>query len=513
MLRLSVFRSTVHCLAVTTLTSSIIVVGVAAAAAAMPAQAERPNIILLMGDDHGWDETGYNSHPWLQTPVLDEMAANGLQLNRFYSAHPSCSPTRGSVMTGRHPNRYGTFAPNYSIRPQEITLAQLLSEAGYACGHFGKWHLGPVKAESPTSPGAMGFDEWLSHDNFFELNPWLSRNGADPQQFPGESSAVVIDATIQFLQQTQQQQRPFFAVVWFGSPHEPYSGLPEDLALYDHLPQLYADQQTRLTSNETGEPTTRPLGEVLQERYAEITAMDRAIGQLRRWLRAADLSDNTLLWYCGDNGTPGDGIVTSPFRGQKGNMYEGGVRVPGIIEWPKQIRSGRVSDLNSVTSDILPTLCELISVQLPQRPLDGISLQPLLTGDMAERSEPICFWSFQAGQESRNEPYLSAAVQEGTTPLVKKMGNQFTRTFRNYHHPQISEPDYAGERVILAGDWKLIVSGSGPTSAAVQLFNLKDDPAESNNLATTHPDRAQQLQEQLRTWQTSVLTSLTGADY
>ena len=139
--------------------------------------AELPNIILCMGDDHGWDETGYNGHPHLKTPVLDEMAASGLRLDRFYSAHPSCSPTRGSVMTGRHPNRYGTFAPNYSLRSEEVTIAHLLSKLGYACGHFGKWHLGPVKAASPTNPGAMGFDEWLSHDNFFELNPTFSRNG------------------------------------------------------------------------------------------------------------------------------------------------------------------------------------------------------------------------------------------------------------------------------------------------------------------------------------------------
>jgi arylsulfatase A-like enzyme len=155
-------------------------------ARALPAAAGgRPNIILCMGDDHGWFETGYNGHPFVKTPVLDQMAARGLRLDRFYAAHPNCSPTRGSIMTGRHPNRYGTFAPGWSIRPEEITIAQILRRAGYATGHFGKWHLGPVKAGSPTSPGAMGFDEWVSHDNFYEVDPVFSRNGGAPEKIPG----------------------------------------------------------------------------------------------------------------------------------------------------------------------------------------------------------------------------------------------------------------------------------------------------------------------------------------
>jgi len=197
------------------------------AASCLPVLAdERPNIILCMGDDHGWDETGYNGHPYVKTPVLDKMAATGLRMDHFYSAHPSCSPTRGSVLTGRHPNRYGTFSPNWSIRPKEITIAHILKEAGYTCGHFGKWHVGPVKSGSPTSPGAMGFDQWLSHDNFFEMNPILSRNGGPPERLQGEGSEVIIDETIRFIDTARQNKQPFLAVVWFGSPHEPYSGCP-----------------------------------------------------------------------------------------------------------------------------------------------------------------------------------------------------------------------------------------------------------------------------------------------
>ena len=183
---------------------------------------DRPHIILLMSDDHGWEETSYNKHPYVKTPYLDEMASSGIRFDNFY-AMPSCSPTRGSVLTGRHPNRYGIFSPGYSIRPEEITVAHLMKKAGYATAHFGKWHVGPVKKESPTNPGAMGFDEWLSHDNFFELDPVFSSNGAPPKKYYGESSEIIIDEAIDFIKRKQNDDAPLFLVIWFGSPHEPYS--------------------------------------------------------------------------------------------------------------------------------------------------------------------------------------------------------------------------------------------------------------------------------------------------
>lgn len=471
--------------------------------------AEAPNIILLMGDDHGWDETGYNGHPHLKTPVLDEMAKTGLRLDRFYSAHPSCSPTRGSIITGRHPIRYGTHAPNWSMRPEEISIAQILSDAGYSCGHFGKWHLGPVKKDSPTSPGAMGFHEWLSHDNFFELNPILSRNGAPPQKIEGEGSQVIIEETLSFISRAKKGGKPFFTVVWFGSPHEPYSGLPEDLALYDDLPEEYQKKKVKLTSNETGKPTQRQFDKVLRERFAEITAMDRSIGVLREFLSKEGLRDNTLVWYCGDNGVPSSGRVATPFRGQKGVVYEGGVRVPGVIEWPNRIPKPMSSDVNSVTTDMLPTICELIGKPLPTRPLDGISLVPLLDGKMKKRLSPIGFWNYQAGRES-GKPWIDAKLQEGTTPLVKFMAGRLTRNFRNLHHPKIVEADYGGARALLDDRYKLVVDASG---SGQELFDIRKDPAEKSNLIKTHPEVAAELSRKLRIWQTSVLTSLTGADY
>lgn len=233
---------------------------------------ELPNIVLLLGDDHGWDETAYNGHPYLQPPVLDEMATKGLKMDRFYSTASDCSPTCGSIITGRHPNRYGTFTPGHSIRPEEISVAQLMKNAGYATAHFGKWHLGPVKASSPTNPGAMGFDEWNSHDNFFDMDPPLSRNGAAPEIFEGEGSEVVVSEAIKFIEKAKKNNQPFFVVIWYGSPHEPYSGLPEDLSLYNDLPEDFGDKMVRLTSNETGYPVARLQRDVLRERdYGTIT--------------------------------------------------------------------------------------------------------------------------------------------------------------------------------------------------------------------------------------------------
>ncbi|MBL9189687.1 MAG: sulfatase-like hydrolase/transferase [Opitutaceae bacterium] len=482
------------------------------AVSVLTAATPRPNVVLLMGDDHGWDETGYNGHPHLKTPVLDEMARTGLRLDRFYSGGASCSPTRATVMTGRHHHRSGTFAPGWSLRPEEITVAQLLRSAGYATAHFGKWHLGAVKAASPVNPGALGFDTWLSHDNFYELDPHFSRDGGPPVQFKGESSEIVVAEALRFIADAQRRTKPFFVVIWFGSPHEPYQALPADLALYDNLPASFGTKQVRLTSNETGRNTTRLQRDVLRERFAEITAMDRAIGQLRTQLGATGLRDNTLLWYCGDNGTPTEAVATVPFRGQKGTIYEGGIRVPGVIEWPAKIPRPRTSDVTTVTTDMLPTLCELAGQPLPRRPLDGVSLRPLLDGVMTERPRPLAFWDGPIARHPGAKPYLDPELQKGTTPLAK-LGpdGTATRNFQNFQHAAIRPQDFNGERAIIDGRFKFVADAAGAGSR--ELFDLRADPAEKNNLLAAQPEVAQRLERQLRDWQQSVLQSLTGADY
>lgn len=479
-------------------------------ALSLGAEQTKPNIILLMGDDHGWEEVGYYNHPFVKTPFLDEMASTGLRMDAFY-AQPVCSPTRGNVLTGRHPNRYGLFGANASIRPEEITVAHLLKKAGYATAHFGKWHVGPVKRSSPTNPGAMGFDHWLSHDNFFEMNPMLSLNGGDPKRYYGESSEILVDEAIDYMKTQQEEGRPFFLVIWYGSPHEPHIGMETDLALYRDLPERYENQEVRLTNPETGNRFSRPLRGVLTERYAEITAMDRSIGKLRNTLKTLELRDNTVVWYFGDNGIPPTGLIESELRGLKGTFYENGIRVPAVLEWPAGIPEPGVSKMNAVTADVLPTLSALAGVELPDVPLDGINLMPHIRGEMTQRPKPLAFWDFRGDPEQRGEPYIDPELQKGTTPLSKKLGGRFTRNFWNRHYKAITEKGYRGPRAIISDNYKLVIDGE--QNSGVELFDLSQDPGENNNLADQHPEVVADLKKQLRDWQTSVLTSLIGEDY
>jgi arylsulfatase A-like enzyme len=327
---------------------------------------------------------------------------------------------------------------------------------------------------------------------------------------------VIVDETIKFIQKSKDQNKPFLAVVWFGSPHEPYSGLPEDLALYENLPDSLAKKQVRLTSNETGEQVRRPLNDVLQERYAEITAMDRAMGKLRTFLKENNLKDNTLVMYCGDNGTPGDaGRTELTRREQKGSLYEGGILVPGVLEWPAVIKEPASTSVLTSTSDFLPTLAEMAGQPLPDRPLDGISLVPFFNEPAKQRTEPLYFWQFEPGKVFGEdaEPYIDPELQEGTTPLAKIMAGKFTRTFRNYKYTKISENDFSGERAIMHGQFKLVLEGQSPNSQGFELYDIQNDPEEKKNLAGEYPDKVKEMSAELRKWQESVLNSLTGADY
>jgi arylsulfatase A-like enzyme len=417
------------------------------------AQAEKvpapPNIVLCMTDDQGWGDVSYNGLKDIKTASLDEMAAAGLRLNRFYAAAPVCSPTRGSVMTGRHPNRYGCFLYGFPLRPQENTIAQALKSAGYMTGHFGKWHLNGVSgagkvipADDPLSPGKFGFDEWLSVSNFFDLNWTLSRKGT-PEKFTGDGSEYIVGEALKFIGQAKEQKKPFLTVIWFGNPHSPHQALPDDL------------KQANGSAY-----------------YGEILAIDRSMGKLRNELRKQGLADNTLVWFCSDNGAIGPGS-TGGLRGKKGSVWEGGVRVPGIVEWPARIQKPFASDVPACTSDIYPTILEIAGVKVPNQvqPLDGISILPLLDGKLTERPQPIGFWHYG-----------------GQPAAFGKNGGQAAWTENQYKLVRLAAEKY-------------------------ELYDLKNDPTEKKDLAAEKPEVVANMKKALDSWQESVLKSHRGEDY
>jgi arylsulfatase A-like enzyme len=407
-----------------------------------------PNIILVMADDMGWGQTGYYNHPVLKTPNLDAMAASGLRFDRFYAGAPNCSPTRASVMTGRSNDRTGVENHGYALRRQEQTLARALRDAGYATGHFGKWHLNglrgpgvPIFGDDDHSPGVFGFDEWLSVTNFFDRNPIMSRQG-DWQEFDGDSSEIIVSEAIEFIRRQTQAEQPFFTVIWYGTPHSPFVASDEDRAAF-----LKLDDRS-------------------QHHYGELVAMDRSIGTLRRGLRELGIEQNTLVWFCSDNGglpniEPG---TVGALRGFKGGVYEGGLRVPAIIEWPQEITQARVTSYPAATMDIFPTLAALVG--LPESvmlaPRDGVSLTPLFDGNIERRERPIPFrHQGRAALVDNNYKLLTQDLSEGT----------------------------------------------------FELYDLENDPAETQNLVEQQPELAARLQDALQAWSSSVDASAAGQDY
>ena len=444
---------------------------------------DRPNIILVMADDQGWGDVGYNGHPFVKTPALDAMAREGFVFQRFYAAAPVCSPTRASVLTGRHPIR--AKVPNHGryMRPQEQNLAEALKSGGYVTGIFGKFHLGSGQPDSPVNPGAMGFDEWIIGLNFFDNDPYLSRNGTVEHR-QGKGTVLAMDDAIAFLEQHQDGDRPMFAVVWFPSPHNPHQEVPEGPTLYDR--------------------------EANAGYYREITLLDQQVGRLRRTIRSMGIAANTILWYCSDNG----GLVeeSSGGRARKGSVYDGGLLVPSIIEWPARGLKGKTA-VPVTTCDMYPTLLAMAGVTVDdQLPLDGIDVRGVLAGTDHERSRPMGFWhQFQGGQSTRSDRILSDLMekQQAGEPTphnparLRKDVDEF---------PQFAEDTAKGHAAWIDWPWKLHRLDDG---SRYELYNLEDDPMEAVDLAATPQGRPrlESMRETLRAWMRSVVRSVNGKDY
>lgn len=415
---------------------------------------QRPNIILCMTDDQGWGDVGYNGLTKIKTPNLDAMAANGLRFDRFYSAHPSCSPTRASVMTGRHPYRMQCDWPGMSLRLQEQTIARAVKQVGYSTSHFGKWHLsggkpggGRALPESdPLHPGHFGFDEWFTVSNWFDTDWTFSRNG-EPTKIEGDGSDAIMTEALQFIKRNAQEKKPFLAVIWFGSPHVPLAPTAADLKAAGGSPY-----------------------------YGEMVGVDRSMGALRQGLRKLGIADNTMIWFNSDNGAWMDDTVepdafgsNSHLRGHKGELWEGGIRVPGIIEWPARICKPSITHVPAVTSDIYPTIMELLGIKVANQnlPIDGINILPLIDGTMTERPRPIGFW----------------------------------------HHGERGLQD--GPVVWSDNQYKLHRRGKD----TYELYDLINDISEKKNLIDEEPAIAATMKAEMAAWLESVMQSRKGLDY
>ena len=467
--------------------SCLVLVG--ACVTAQPATTEKPNIVLVMADDQGWGDMAYNGHERLKTPNFDRMAAETMRFDRFYAAAPVCSPTRGSVMTGRHPNRFGCFKWGYPLRPQEITIAEALKTAGYTTGHFGKWHLGSVRKGSPVNPGASGFDRWFSAENFYDNNAILSREGVAVQT-EGESSMLAVDAAIDFIRESVAAEKPFLAVVWFGSPHSPHQALDEDRAAYADLPER--DQHF--------------LG--------EITGMDRAFGKLRGEIKELGIRDNTILWYTSDNGALPKVGSTGGYRGNKGKVYEGGLRVPAILEWPAAINAPRVTEVRCNTYDIYPTILDIVGIKVEnQPPVDGISLKPLIEGQMDSRGRGMGFWDYPipgiGTPSAKWMAELLAAQQAGAEPDDPEK----LRLDAGEIEQEYSKTEFPGHAAWIDGEWKLHRITDKKGNLKWELYNLADDREEATDLLEAEPERVKKMSDALEGWLGSVVDSLNGEDY
>ena len=419
------------------------------------ARAPRPNVVLVITDDQGYGDFGFQGAPHVRTPHLDAMAARSARMQTFY-VNPVCAPTRAALMTGRWAQRstaIDTYIGRAMLGPEEVTLAEVLRAGGYGTGIFGKWHLGDC---FPMRPQDQGFDHALVHlgggigqpsdpqgGEGRYTDPVLVRNGRRVAT-EGYCTDLYFEEALAWMRSEVDAERPFFAYVATNAPHSPFHDVPEDLA-------------------------TRYRAEGLPEREAAIFAMieniDQNVGRLFEGLEDMGVLDDTLVLFLLDNGPNGERYVAE-LRGRKGEVHEGGVRSPLLAHWPARLRPGAVSDRISAHVDLLPTVAEACGVALPPglEP-DGRSLLPLLEG--REVAWPERALVIQSHRGDVPVPYHNALVRTQRWKLVNPSG---------FHREVASvEP-------------------------AFELYDMEADPGERHDLAAVHPEVVSELRNLYDDW-------------
>lgn len=432
--------------------------------AAPGAAARRPNIILVMADDLGWNEVGIYGQKKIRTPRLDQLAREGLRFNQFYSGSPVCAPSRCVLMTGRHTG-HAYIRDNSEVRPEgqkpmaaaDVTIAELMKRAGYATAAMGKWGLGPVGSEG--DPNKQGFDLFYGYNcqreahNFYPR--YLYRNSAQ-EMLPGNdrgltgahySHDLVEREALKYIR--ENRERPFFLYLPFTIPHLALQ-VPQDSL--DEYAGKFPDSPYEGGRGYLPHPTPRAA-------YAAmVTRLDRSVGRVVDLVEELGLGRDTLIFFTSDNGPTHGGVGGSdseffdsngPYRGLKGSVYEGGIRVPAIARWTGRIPPGRVTELPAASYDLLPTFCEIVGVSAPKQ-VDGISLQQKLLRQRGQRRHEFLYWEF---------------------------------------------PSYTGQQAVRMGDWKGVRQELRRGRMKIELYHLKEDPGEQNDVSAANPEIVRQIRE------------------
>lgn len=418
--------------------------------------ADQPNVVMLLSDDLGYQDIGCYDGP-VKTPSLDSLAASGTRFQAFYSGCAVCSPSRASLLTGRHHIRTGVYSwihdesQKSHLLLREVTLAEVLKKAGYSTAHIGKWHLGlPTEQYDKPTPDQHGFDYWFATWNNAEPshhNPEnFIRNGEPVGKLEGYSCQLVADEAITWLENERDEEKPFFLNIWFHEPHM-------KIAAPDEIVSEYGDLKDKAAVYS-----------------GTIDNTDKAVKRLLAKLKEIAPAEDTLIIYASDNGSYRDDR-TGGLRGKKGMNWDGGIRVPGIFNWPGKIKSDVVLQEPAGIVDILPTVCGLLDLEKPEGVhLDGSDLSPLLTG---------------AGEFTRHQP-LFWHLQK-SRPMVAMRDGKFSL---------VADPDYEmSTDNMFQEKWIPAIKSGGYTN--YQLFDLETDPAQERNIASENSELVESLKKKL----------------
>ncbi len=428
-----------------------------------------PNIVVILCDDLGYGDIECYGHPHIKTPHLNKLAAEGIRFTNFYSAAPVCSPSRVGLLTGRSPNRAGVydFIPggrDIYMRASEVTIPQLLKEAGYATCMSGKWHCnGKFNSANQPQPDAAGFDHWFGTQNnaspSHENPKNFVRNGEKVGPLEGYSCQLVVDEAVTWLkgQQTKSPKQPFFMYVAFHEPHEPVAS-PKDLV-----------EQYSSVSGSGNEA----------QYFANVANVDVAVGRLLATLKALNVDENTLVVFTSDNGPEtlhrysraknSFGRAT-PLRGMKLWTTDAGFRVAGIMRWPGKIKSGQVVNHPVSSLDFLPTFCEIAGAAPPEDlELDGSNFLPVFENKALVRAKPLLWIFYNALNERR------VAMRDGDWKVLAKLNIEKAVNVTKENEAEVKAAELSD----------------------FQIFKITEDVGESKDLSLVMPEKLAELKQRL----------------